>query len=139
LAPDARSSPKEENNLKLYLDDNRPAPEDWVLAKTADEAIAILRQGGVTEMSLDYDLGDPLFGTGLDVLDWLERALAERRVQRPRLIAHSGSALGRRRLEAAIALIEERFTVMPAAPRAGALGGSGTFGSTEGMPSIKPQ
>jgi len=95
--------------MKLYLDDQRPAPPGWALARTADDAIALLRQGGVTELSLDYDLGDPHFGTGLDVLDWLERALAERKVTLPRLTAHSGSPIGRRRLETTIALLEERF------------------------------
>lgn len=95
--------------VKIYLDDNRLAPVGWTLVRTADEAIAKLRQGDVTEVSLDYDLGDPLFGTGLDVLDWLERALSERRLRLPRLSAHSGSMLGRRRLEAAIALLEERW------------------------------
>jgi hypothetical protein len=96
--------------MKLYLDDQRPTPPGWVLARTADDAIDLLRQGGVTELSLDYDLGDPHFGTGLDVLDWLERALEERKVPLPRLSAHSGSILGRRRLEASIAVLEERFS-----------------------------
>lgn len=96
--------------VKIYLDDNRPAPVGWTLVRTADEAIAKLRQGNVTEVSLDYDLGDPQFGTGLDVLDWLEHALLERRLLLlPRLTAHSGSLLGRRRLETAIALLEERW------------------------------
>lgn len=95
--------------MKVYLDDNRPAPVGWILVRTADEAIGTLRQGNVTEMSLDYDLGDPHFGTGLDVLEWLEHALRERRVRLPRLTAHSGSPLGRRRLDAAIALLEERW------------------------------
>lgn len=105
----SRALADEELHLRLYLDDIRPAPPGWVLARTADEAIGILRGGGVAEMSLDYDLGDPHWGTGLDVLDWLEQALSERRVQLPRLAAHSGSVIGRRRLEAAIALLEERW------------------------------
>lgn len=95
--------------MKVYLDDQRPAPQGWTLARTADEAIALLRQGEVTELSLDYDLGDPHFGTGLDVLDWLETALTQGRLRLPRLAAHSGSPLGRRRLEASIALLEERW------------------------------
>lgn len=99
----------EVNALKLFLDDHRQAPEGWALARSADEAIEMLRRGGVTELSLDYDLGDPHFGTGLDVLDWLETALGERRLPLPRLVAHSGSPLGRRRLENAIARIEERW------------------------------
>lgn len=95
--------------LKLFLDDHRPAPEGWALARSADEAIELLRRGEVTDLSLDYDLGDPHFGTGLDVLDWLETALAEKRLRLPRLVAHSGSPLGRRRLENSIARIEERW------------------------------
>jgi hypothetical protein len=95
--------------MRLYLDDHRPAPPGWTLARSAEEAISQLRSGTVTELSLDYDLGDPCFGTGLDVLDWLEKAVSERRLSLPRLQAHSGSPLGRRRLEAHIAILEERF------------------------------
>lgn len=104
-----RVAVKRARSMKVYLDDQRPAPNGWTLARNADEAIALLRKGTVTELSLDYDLGDPYFGTGLDVLDWLERALAERRVTLPRLTAHSGSMVGRRRLETSIALLEERW------------------------------
>ncbi len=95
--------------MKVYLDDQRPAPNGWRLVRTADDAIDLLRQGVVTELSLDYDLGDPHLGTGLDVLNWLEQALEERKVSLPRLTAHSGSVVGRRRLETTIALLEERF------------------------------
>ena len=95
--------------MKVYLDDLRPAPAGWTLAKTADEAIDALRGGGVTELSLDFDLGDPVHGTGLIVLNWLEGAVAEGKCQLPRMIAHSGHALGRRRLEAQIDLLEQRF------------------------------
>lgn len=42
----------------LYLDDIRPAPEGWTLAKSAKEALEIARKGNVTRMSLDCDLGD---------------------------------------------------------------------------------
>jgi hypothetical protein len=95
--------------MRLYLDDRRPAPPGWTLARSADEAIAFLRQGDVTELSLDYDLGDPHFGTGMDVLDWLENAVATGKVRLPELTAHSGLPLGRRRLETTIALLNERF------------------------------
>jgi hypothetical protein len=43
--------------VKLWLDDNRVAPEGWVWVKTADEAIAALRTGQVVDASLDHDLG----------------------------------------------------------------------------------
>ena len=95
--------------LRLYLDDQRSAPIGWVLAKTVDDAIEVLRQGEVTELSLDYDLGDPVCGDGLQLLKWLESAIAEGRVPMPRMTAHSGSVLGRRRLEAQIDWLEQRF------------------------------
>ena len=95
--------------LKLYLDDQRPAPPGWSLAKTADEAVNMLRTGDVTELSLDYDLGDPANGNGLHVLDWLESAISQGLIRMPKLTAHSGSILGRRRLEAQIEWLEQRF------------------------------
>ena len=95
--------------LRLYLDDQRPAPPGWELAKTMDEAIDILRTGDVAELSLDYDLGDARRGTGLQLLKWLESAIAQGQIRLPRLSAHSGSPLGRRRLEAQIESMRERF------------------------------
>jgi hypothetical protein len=95
--------------MRLYLDDRRPAPPGWTLARSVDEAVRYLRQGTVTDLSLDYDLGDPHFGTGMDVLDWLEDAVAKGTLRLPNLSAHSGLPLGRQRLERTIALLEERF------------------------------
>ncbi len=65
-----------------------------MLARTADEAIDILRRGEVTELSLDYDLGDPHSGNGLQVLKWLESAIAQGQMRLPQMFAHSGSPLG---------------------------------------------
>lgn len=42
--------------IKLWLDDCRPAPTGWTLATTVAEAIALLRTGRVTHVSLDYHL-----------------------------------------------------------------------------------
>ena len=42
--------------MKLYVDDCRPAPAGWTLARTVAEALAHLRTGKVTEVSLDYHL-----------------------------------------------------------------------------------
>ena len=43
--------------MKVYLDDLRPVPDGWVLAKTASEAIGLLTTRTVTDLSLDHDLG----------------------------------------------------------------------------------
>jgi len=92
--------------VKLFVDDQRAAPSGWLLARSVDEAVSVLRQGDVTDMSLDFDLGD---GTGVDVLDWLKWAVEQGRVTLPKLEAHSGSPVGRRRLEARIEQLARRF------------------------------
>lgn len=43
--------------INLWLDDERPAPEGWVHAKTAGEARHHLLFDDVQTMSLDHDLG----------------------------------------------------------------------------------
>jgi hypothetical protein len=44
--------------VKLWLDDLRPAPDPtWTWIKTVENAITLMQAGGVTEASLDHDLG----------------------------------------------------------------------------------
>ena len=54
-------------SLKVYLDDERIAPEGWVQVRWPDEAIKLLQTGSVSHLSLDHDLGDDQRGTGYDV------------------------------------------------------------------------
>lgn len=65
--------------IKLWLDDTRQPPGDgqgWHWVRTAEEAVAWLRQDMVFVASLDYDLDLPCLGgnpkTGYDVAHWLE-------------------------------------------------------------------
>lgn len=52
-----------EGHLKLYLDDVRPCPEGWVLARDCSEAMDILlKHFGTFEVSLDHDLGEDEHG-----------------------------------------------------------------------------
>jgi hypothetical protein len=44
-------------SMRLWLDDERPAPAGWHLVKTIEEAKALLITGKVVEASLDHDLG----------------------------------------------------------------------------------
>jgi hypothetical protein len=39
--------------MKIYLDDIRTEPEGWVRAKTAQEAVELLKSNKVSEISLD--------------------------------------------------------------------------------------
>lgn len=46
--------------MKLWIDDLRPAPgPDWVIARTSEEALTVLRgfDGELEEVSFDHDLG----------------------------------------------------------------------------------
>jgi hypothetical protein len=63
--------------MKLWLDDQgpqeRPAiacPQDWVQVFTAEDCLLELEKGGVTDLSVDCDLGAG--GTGYSVACWLE-------------------------------------------------------------------
>ena len=62
--------------MKIYLDDERPTPKGWHRVYWPEEAIVLLQQGTVTEISLDHDLGDDAHGTGYDVVLWIEEAVA---------------------------------------------------------------
>ena len=42
--------------IKLYVDDIRPCPDGWVLARTITEAIRILALQDVSVCSLDHDI-----------------------------------------------------------------------------------
>ncbi|MBB3110351.1 hypothetical protein FHS18_002418 [Paenibacillus phyllosphaerae] len=56
--------------MNVYLDDFRPCPEGFVLAKNAEECILLLGSEDVDILSLDFDLGwgQP---TGLAVVQYL--------------------------------------------------------------------
>lgn len=45
--------------IKVFLDDNRPTPEGWVRAHTAEDVKLHLLHRDVDDLSLDYDLDNP--------------------------------------------------------------------------------
>lgn len=91
--------------MRVYLDDERTPPDGWVLVRWPEEAIALLEQGSVVELSLDHDLGDDDHGTGYDVVLWVERAVAERGFVPPVMHVHSANSSARIKMEAGIAAI----------------------------------
>jgi hypothetical protein len=104
--------------MKLWLDDIRDPAHfgcvGWTWAKTADEAIAYLKTGEVTEASLDHDLSvEASIGsadwrtevTGYDVVCWME----EHNVwPRNGTRVHSMNPAGKARMEYAIAAAKRR-------------------------------
>ena len=61
--------------MRLWLDDIREAPPGWVRVYWPEEAIAYLKDGAISHVSLDHDLGDDARGTGYDVIQWIEEAV----------------------------------------------------------------
>jgi len=94
--------------MKVFLDDERPTPPGWVLARWPEEVIAYLETGEVTKLSLDHDLGDDAHGTGYDVLIWIEEAVATRGFTAPSMRVHSANSSARQKMETAIRAIERR-------------------------------
>jgi hypothetical protein len=91
--------------MRVFLDDERPTPQGWVRAYWPKEVIALLEAGGVTEVSLDHDLGDDQRGTGYDVVLWVEEAVAMRGFIAPKLTVHSANSSARAKMEQGIAKI----------------------------------
>jgi hypothetical protein len=92
--------------MKVYLDDERLAPDGWVQVRWPDEAIELLESGEVTHISLDHDLGDDDRGTGYDVVVWIEEATAVRHFDPPEIRVHSANSSARLKMEAGIRSIQ---------------------------------
>lgn len=89
----------------LYLDDLRPVPSGWAVARSFDDAVAYVETHGVPSMiSFDHDLGEAegvLLPTGYDFAKWL----VERDLDRPGFIpadfqftVHSANPVGARNI-----------------------------------------
>lgn len=81
--------------MKIYLDDKRTAPDGWIRAYWPSEATSLLKAGGVTEISLDHDLGNDELGTGYDVILWIEEAVITSGFTPPIIRVHSANTSAR--------------------------------------------
>lgn len=89
------------SEMKLYIDDVRPCPAGWALARNAVEAIHFIRNCNIDEISFDHDLGSGM--TGYDVACEIERiAVGGGFVSFPRWSIHSSNPVGRANIERAM-------------------------------------
>jgi hypothetical protein len=86
--------------MKVYLDDERPCPDGWILCRWPHEVIELLKTGQVEALSLDHDLG-PSDATGYDVLVWLEEAVHNGFVPPRYCYIHTANPAARDRMMAA--------------------------------------
>lgn len=94
------------NDMRLFLDDERPAPEGWLKVSWPSEVIEFLKTGRVTEISLDHDLGDDSRGTGYDVILWIEEAVALKGFVPPKINIHTSNPSARAKMLAGVRMIE---------------------------------
>jgi len=92
--------------MKVFLDDERSAPEGWFLARWPEDVIALLKQNVVTELSLDHDLGDDKHGTGYAVILWVEEQVYKTSFVPPRIRVHSANSSAREKMENGIRSIK---------------------------------
>ena len=93
---------KTSNGISIFLDDLRTPPpdSDYLVVKTAEEAIYLIENMKVTFISFDHDLGPGL--SGHDVAKRIEELVYEGRIQCPKWTVHSANPVGRRNIKAAM-------------------------------------
>jgi len=94
--------------IKLYVDDERPCPDGWVLARTYVAAIAHIDGRRVGVISLDHDLGEDK--TGYDIVCYIERMVHDDSGYHPPIMrVHSANPVGRANIERVIVAINRRL------------------------------
>lgn len=85
----------EETGWKLFLDDIRtPKSEGFVIARSVDEAINLIKQKGFPSyMSLDHDLGEDV-PTGYDFVKWIVSEYMDKDLPQFEFNIHSANPVG---------------------------------------------
>lgn len=94
--------------MKIFLDDDRTTPKNWVRCYWPNEVIDLLEKGGVTHLSLDHDLGHTEI-TGYDVLLWIEKKVVENIFWKPptTIIIHTQNPSARDKMRTALLSIKK--------------------------------
>lgn len=93
--------------VKIFLDDERQAPEGWIRTFSVMETISYLETGEVEEISLDHDLGDDgCIGTGYDVVLWIEEQVVLHGFNPPIIHVHSANSSARDKMLAGVESIK---------------------------------
>lgn len=88
---------------KIWLDDNRPAPDGWLWVKTAQEAIDAIIKYKPTHISLDNDLGIiSEVGEGYHVAQFIEQGAYYKQIQPMHMTVHTQNYPRGRQMVAAL-------------------------------------
>jgi len=81
--------------VNLYLDDLRKCPKGFILAKTVEEALIIIKNNDINILSLDHDLGIDKNGrlnkTGYDLVKYI----CENNILINNIYIHTDNVVGR--------------------------------------------
>lgn len=94
--------------IKVYLDDLRHAPDGWIRLIDAQSCLSILREGIVSELSLDHDLGEES-PNGTWLVKQICADVRDGKYTLPLCRVHSQNPVGRRRMEEMIADLKEEM------------------------------
>lgn len=89
-------------SYKLFIDDERhPVGDDWVIARSSAEAIAIVEiNGAPLEIAFDHDLGGD--DTSIRFINWFQDAIIDGNAQIPvgfNYSVHSQNPVGARNIK----------------------------------------
>lgn len=84
---------------KLWIDDEKPAPDGWSVAKSYHEAIGMITQYDWDLIAIDHDLGEEGSPTGYDILCHMEAGALPRPKQ---IVVISWNTVGAKRMLKAI-------------------------------------
>ena len=87
--------------MKIYLDDQFPAPAGWIKVTHPNDVISYIRRGEAEIIDLDYHLGNDREYTGITVLEWLQKEIGENRIPArvPEIIIHTNDTEAKERME----------------------------------------
>lgn len=94
--------------MNIYLDDLRKCPKGFVLARTVEEAIALLEANEVDILTLDHDLGEDgngdLLPTGYDLVKYM----CERGLYAKKFYMHTSNPVGRENMASTLEAARKR-------------------------------
>ncbi|WP_245719496.1 cyclic-phosphate processing receiver domain-containing protein [Paenibacillus tianmuensis] len=76
--------------INVYLDDLRPCPKGFTLARSVEQCIDLMTAGSVNILSLDHDLGLGK-ASGYDLVKYM----VEKNLYAKEIIIHSANPIGR--------------------------------------------
>lgn len=84
--------------IKLYLDDLRPIPNEFIGVRSYTEFINYINQNGLPDfISFDHDLG--LEESGFDCAKWLVNYCLDKKIGLPEFTVHSQNPVGKKNIE----------------------------------------